>query len=126
MCRCYNAKLYLQINRYQNCINMTEQNRDYLSNTNINAAQLPNATATLVLGILSIVICFICGIVALMISNKDVSMYKANPELYSEASYNNIKAGRICSIIGICLQVVVIIFYVILILFAVTTAGRFS
>lgn len=105
---------------------MTEQNRDYLSNTNINSAQLPNATATLVLGILSIVVCFICGIVALVISNKDVSMYKANPELYSEASYNNIKAGRICSIIGICLQVIVIIFYVILILFAVSTAGRFS
>lgn len=105
---------------------MTEQNRDYLSNTNISTGQLPNATATLVLGILSIVICFICGIVALIISNKDVSMYKANPELYSEASYNNIKAGRICSIIGICLQLIVIIFYIIIIAFAVSTAARFS
>jgi hypothetical protein len=105
---------------------MNEQNRDYLSNSNIGAAPLPNATATLVLGILSIVICFICGIIALIISNRDLSLYKANPGLYSEASYNSLKAGRICSIIGISLQVIVLIFYVILILFAVSTATRFS
>ena len=90
----------------------------------MNAAQLPNATATLVLGILSIVICFICGIIALVISNRDVSMYRANPELYSEGSYNNIKAGRICAIIGIALQVVGLIFYIMIIAFAVSTASR--
>jgi hypothetical protein len=73
---------------------------------------LPNATATLVLGILSIVVCFICGIVALVISNKDIAMYKANPAQYTLASYNNIKAGRICAIIGLCLQVVGLIFYI--------------
>jgi len=105
---------------------MSEQNRDYLTNSHTGAAQLPNATATLVLGILSIVVCLICGIVALVISNKDVSMYRANPELYSEASYNNIKAGRICSIIGICLQLIAIVFYIILIVFAVSSATRFS
>lgn len=105
---------------------MADQNRDYLSNTNISAQQLPNATATLVLGILSIVVCFICGIIALLISNKDVSMYKANPELYSEASYNSIKAGRICSIIGISLQLIALVFYIILIVFAVSAATQFS
>lgn len=105
---------------------MSDQNRDYLSTTHTGAQQLPNATATLVLGILSIVVCFICGIIALAISNKDISIYKANPELYSEASYNNIKAGRICSIIGICLQLVVVIFYVILMVFAVSSVTRFS
>ena len=104
---------------------MTDQNRDYLSNTNMNAGQLPNATATLVLGILSIVVCMICGIIALAISNRDVSMYRANPELYSEASYNNIKAGRICAIIGICLQLIGVIFYIAIIAFAVTHATRF-
>ena len=103
---------------------MTDLNKDYLSNTNTNAAQLPNATATLVLGILSIVICFICGIVALIISNKDVAMYKANPELYSVASYNNIKAGRICAIIGICIQVLGLICYILVIAFFISQAGR--
>ncbi len=104
---------------------MTDQNKDYLSNTNINASQLPNATATLVLGILSIVVCFICGIIALAISNKDLSMYKNNPELYSTASYNNIKAGRICAIIGIALQVIGLILYIVMIAFFVSNVEKF-
>ena len=102
---------------------MTEPNRDYLSSNQ--PANLPNATATLVLGILSIVVCFICGIVALVISNKDVSLYKANPELYTEASYNNIKAGRICAIIGLCLQVVGLIIYIAFIAFFVSNMDKF-
>lgn len=103
---------------------MSDQNTDYLSNNNANAMQLPNATATLVLGILSIVVCFICGIVALVISNKDIALYKANPELYSTASYNNIKAGRICAIIGLALQVIGIIIYILLIAFFITAASK--
>lgn len=103
---------------------MTDQNRDYLSNNNSNSnQQLPNGTATLVLGILSIVVCFICGIIALVISNKDMALYKANPELYTAASYNNIKAGRICSIIGIILQVLGLIVYIIFIAFFISLAG---
>ncbi len=105
---------------------MSDPARDYLSTNNSNATPLPNATATLVLGILSIVVCFICGIVALVISNKDIAMYKANPELYSAASYNNIKAGRICAIIGLALQVVGIIIYVIMIAFVFSVAGSLN
>lgn len=97
--------------------------KDYLGNSNPGAMQLPNATATLVLGILSIVVCFICGIVALVISNKDMDMYKANPELYTAASYNNIKAGRVCAIIGIALQVLGIIVYIIFIAFFMSMAA---
>ena len=107
---------------------MTNQNRDYLSdsNSNLNAAQLPNATATLVLGILSIVACFICGIVALIISNKDLMLYKANPELYNQGSYNNIKAGRTCAIIGIALQVVGLILYIAFIAFVISNVKDFK
>ena len=106
---------------------MNEPNKDYLRpGSNLNAPQLPNATATLVLGILSIVVCFICGIIALVISNKDVSMYKANPELYSETSYNNIKAGRICAIIGLALQLVGLLFYIIFFVVAVSAASMAS
>ena len=99
---------------------MNGENRDYMSGNNMNsiATPLPNATATLVLGILSIVVCFICGIVALAISNKDIAMYKANPELYTEASYNNIKAGRICAIVGLALLALAILIYVVIIVFA--------
>jgi uncharacterized membrane protein YjgN (DUF898 family) len=105
---------------------MTDQNRDYLSNRSVNAAPLPNATATLVLGILSIVVCFICGIVALAISNKDMTLYRNNPELYTESSYSSLKAGRICSIIGIALQVVALVFYIVVIAFAVTHSTQFN
>ena len=106
---------------------MNDQNRDYLSNSNsnTNAATLPNATATLVLGILSIVVCFICGIIALVISNKDLALYRADPELYSTASYNNIKAGRICAIIGLALQVVGIIIYIAFFAFAISHMNEF-
>ena len=103
---------------------MSEPNRDYLSNNSTTEAQLPNATTTLVLGILSIVVCFICGIIALVISNKDMALYKADPGQYSVASYNNIKAGRICSFIGIGLQVLGLIVYVIFIFFFISMAGR--
>jgi hypothetical protein len=103
---------------------MSEPNRDYLSNNSTTEMQLPNATTTLVLGILSIVVCFICGIIALVISNKDMALYKADPGQYSVASYNNIKAGRICSIIGIGLQVLGLIVYVIFIFFFISMAGR--
>jgi hypothetical protein len=88
---------------------MTDQH--YYNSSN-QPQNLPNATATLVLGILSIVVCFICGIVALVISNKDLAMYRENPAMYTLASYNNIKTGRICAIIGLCLQVVGLIFYI--------------
>ena len=69
-------------------------------------ANLPNATASLVLGIISIVgICFgvgaICGIIGLVLSGKDMKLYQSTPELYSSSSYSSSNAGRVCSIIGL-------------------------
>jgi uncharacterized membrane protein len=75
---------------------------------------LPNATACLVLGIISIAICligFITGIIGIILHKKDKEIYATNPAVY-EASFKNSKAGYICSIIGLCLSVLVIIFYV--------------
>jgi hypothetical protein len=71
-------------------------------------SSLPNSTASLVLGILSIVGCWcyglfgiILGIIGLVLSKKDIELYKANPEAYTSSSYGNVKAGKICSIIGV-------------------------
>jgi hypothetical protein len=68
---------------------------------------LPNATTVLVLGIVSIVGCFcygivglVCGIIALALASKDMKLYQLAPELYTAASFSNLKAGRICAIIG--------------------------
>lgn len=84
-------------------------------------ANLPNATASLVLGIISLVgaLCYgivgvICGIIGLVLANKDRKLYQATPELYSSSSYSTLNAGRTCSIIGLILGglvVLVMIFY---------------
>lgn len=78
---------------------------------------LPNATAVLVLGIISIVGCacygvpgLICGIISLVLAKKDNITYKANPELYSLNSYSNLKAGRVCAIIGTSISAVFFLF----------------
>lgn len=73
--------------------------------------KLPNATATLVLGILSIVTCccagvpgVICGIIALVISKKDLALYKESPESFT--NYGNLNAGRIMAFIGLALSAI--------------------
>ena len=86
-------------------------------------ANLPNATAVLVLGILSIVLAFcygifgvVCGIIGLMLANKDRRAYLATPELFSPSSYSTLNAGRTCSIIGLILGalfLLIILFYII-------------
>lgn len=72
---------------------------------------LPNATAVLVLGILSIVTCWcigipglVMGIIAIVLSGKSKKLYQENFAQYSEASYKNLNAGRICAIIGTVLS----------------------
>jgi len=72
---------------------------------------LPNSTAVLVLGIISIVAVFCTygilgialGIIGLVLAGNPMKLYSEHPEKYTEASYKNLKAGRICSIIGLSL-----------------------
>ena len=73
--------------------------------------QLPNSTAALVLGIISIVSLCCCtfvglvlGIIGLVLGSKAVTLYRQIPDSYSEASYKNANAGKICSIIGLVLN----------------------
>ena len=80
---------------------------------------LPNATAVLVLGIMSIPTCFCFGIVglvlsiiALVLASKDTMLYNANPTQYTLASYNNLKAGKVCSIIGLCFSSIYLFFVI--------------
>lgn len=86
-----------------------------------NKKDLPNSTAILVLGILSLVFCWcygiiglVLGIIAVALSGSPRRMYAADPEAYTEASYKNLNVGRICGIIGICLAVLVFLFVVLL------------
>lgn len=78
---------------------------------------IPNAVAALVLGILSIVascwfVGLVLGIVGLVLANKGRQYYMASPESYS--GYGMMNAGRIMSIIGVCiggLWVVIFLLY---------------
>lgn len=82
---------------------------------------LPNAVAVLVLGICSIfpgcfcagLVGIICGIIALVLAKKDMAAYKANPTNFNPASFNNLKAGRICAIIGLSLSSLILVFYIV-------------
>jgi hypothetical protein len=67
---------------------------------------LPNATVVLVLGILSIPACCFHGsgilfaIPALILASSATKLYVADPEKYTESSFKNLKAGKICAWIG--------------------------
>jgi M penetrans paralogue family 26 len=101
---------------------MTENPNTYQPNSPLGSQQiaLPNATTSLVLGIISIATCWlygiprlICGIIGLILSNKDRALYRSNPHAYTPGSFSNSNAGRICAIIGL------IIFLFVIIMFAV-------
>ncbi len=111
----------------------TSSNEQSAGQLNSTSAQilLPNSTAILVLGILSIVFCWCAGIVgltlgiiALVLASKSNKVYLSNPNQYTLVSYNNLKAGKICAIIGTVLSGLYLLYYIFLICFigAIATA----
>jgi hypothetical protein len=91
---------------------------------------LPNSSAVLVLGILSLI--FFCpwvsligvvlGIIALVLANRDQSLYAQSPAKYALTSYNNMKAGRICAIIGLSIATLTTIITILFIIGIFATA----
>jgi len=92
-----------------------ENNYDF----NAPKIDLPNATVVLVLGIISIVTCccygvigIICGIIALVLAKSANDLYVSNPGKYTEGSYKNMNAGKICAWIGISLSALYFLFVI--------------
>lgn len=92
---------------------------------------LPNSTAVLVLGIISIVSCWcvgivglVLGIIALVLASKAKQLYLKSPGNYTQSSYGNLKAGKVCAIIGVCLSGLYVLYAIVyfLILGAAFTA----
>jgi hypothetical protein len=115
LCSINHNQLYFKI-----YLNMEQENLS----TSQGQENLPNGIATLVLGILSLVFCFIygipgliLGIIGLVLGNKDRALYNSNPSRYLKGSYNNSNADRVCSLIGLCLSALFIVFIAIVILF---------
>lgn len=98
---------------------------------NPNGIKLPNSVGVLVLGICSIVpgcFCYgivgiVCAIIALSLYKKANQLYQENPKAYTIASYNNLKAGRVCAIVGLCLSSIYVLF---LIIYVVIIGAVFS
>lgn len=90
-------------------------------NYNQPQVSLPNATAVLILGIVSIIMCccygsgLVLGIIALILANRDMKRYFANPGMFTAASYSNLRAGRVCAIIAVSIAAIYIIFMVVII-----------
>ena len=76
----------------------------------------PNSTEVMVLGILTIAFCWcwgvvsvILGIVTLVLAGRGEREYRMNPHLYTEVSYRNLRTGRTCAIVGLCLSALAVI-----------------
>jgi hypothetical protein len=89
--------------------------------TNAPKRPLPNGTASLVLGIISIVLCwcygiigFITGVIGLILAIKDSKTYKDSPNSFTTSSINNYKAGLICSIIGTALSLLFLVIFIVI------------
>ena len=92
------------------------ENANQPQNFSNTKTMLPNATTVLVLGICSIVFsCFfigaILGIIGLVLGGKAKRVYKMSPEIYE--GYGQVNAGYIMSIIGTCLGVLYLIYWII-------------
>ncbi len=80
--------------------------------------KLPNATISMVLGIISFICCCFGGFggvilsgIALFLANRDKKRYAENPEGYS--NYSQVKTARIIAIIGLILGAIVFIWSII-------------
>lgn len=114
----------MEENNFSNQPPQQGQNVNQQFNNQCVQLSVPNSGAVLVLGIISIALCWCygvvalaCGIIALVLSNKALQLYKANPNAYTLTSYNSLKAGRICAIIGLCLSALMVVYIIIVFAF---------
>ena len=52
-------------------------------------------------------------VIAVVLAGKATRMYNENPGLYTESSFKNMKAGKVCGIIGLCLSACYLVFLII-------------
>jgi beta-lactamase regulating signal transducer with metallopeptidase domain len=84
--------------------------------------KLPNATVSLILGIISFIACclssgfggVILSAIALYLANKDLKMAQPNPELYE--NYNTVKTAKIIAIVGLVLAAITAIMSIVLLI----------
>ncbi|MBK6983916.1 MAG: hypothetical protein IPH32_03755 [Bacteroidetes bacterium] len=117
----------------QNVQQGSNQNQQF--NNYITLKNLPNSTGAMVLGIISIffsmiwcywigsIISLTCGIIGLVLAKSGQKLLEANENQYTLSSSNNNNAGKIMSIIGICLASIELLVLIIVLLFFGTLVG---
>lgn len=81
---------------------------------------VPNATAIMVLGICSIVLCTlgpILGTIALILAKNAKAEFESKPGAYDPGSFGSVKTGRICGLIGLIVGILAWIFMICYFLF---------
>ncbi len=112
---------------------MEENNNQEFHRTVLKQKMIPYAITAMVFGIVSIaVMCYfgwVAAIVALVLRNKAMKIYRENPPDYKESSLKMLNAAKICGIIGLVVSIVVTVLYILyfFLLFALTShAGHSS
>jgi hypothetical protein len=95
-----------------------------IADTKTPQESVPNATAVLVIGILSIIFCWcfgliglILGIVGLILGSNSKKLYAEAPDRFTVSSYKNLNAGYICSLVGTILSGLYFLIIIISIIF---------
>ena len=94
---------------------MSEEIIDSNTNWNANAPKekLQGAGGALAMGIISIVLAGLIGIILAIITlsttKRHIEAYQNDPGRYDESSYKQMNAGRICAIVGLCISALAII-----------------
>ena len=77
-------------------------------------------TLILILGILSLVCCFICGIIAWVLGNNDLKQMAAGR--MDPSGEGLTKAGKICGIVGVAIQIVCFVIWLLIAILAGASA----
>lgn len=96
---------------------------------NPNPIPLPNATTSLVLGIIGaffgLIWCYwigsliglVCSIIAIVHAKKARLLYESNPLSFKQNAIGNANAGRVLGIVGLCLSIIGFIGFIIFVVF---------
>lgn len=110
--------------------NNSNQNQNFSNNQFEMKPALPNSTASLVLGIISLVTFFCYGIVSIVLgilaivnSNKALAIASQKPGVFSESSVSNAKAGKVMGIIGVCIGGIYLLAIIAVIVFVGTAVS---
>ncbi len=118
----YNQQQYNAGNQNQQKLNYTPPVNNGYQNRTPMQISVPNSAGVLTLGILSILTLCCCGpflgpilaVIALFLVPKGMRAYNENPNLYKLSSFNNLKAGKICAIIGLSLGILLLIYFIVM------------